>query len=1620
MRIEVPGVLSTASQEIGIDFRKLEFPSCYRSDEVGHPALPAVRQLIATPAGCSISVSVSVPDSLTYSNSVVYPVPDVETRYTEEGYEYLEEEFAYDEEAYSMRGYYPTEIASVSRPGVLRGQGVALLTVYPIQFNAADDLIRVLPVLTVTLTFTGGSGGVYGDLGPFDSVAESVLLNYDGHGARGGRAQADTGKSKRCGSLAACDTLQTDYLMIVQDSLYYASTWIDSLAAHRAEWNGYNVAIVCDDVLGGQISDTAIKDFIEDVYGLGTAEHMSDGHLGYVLLVGDAREEEPYAYMPAHQVVADTITTDHWYACVDSVEQDDDYADLMLGRLCASDTQELETEVTKFILYERQASSGTSPTWRDTVLLSCGFAWRGWTDPPQSPWYCDLDDSTGHAVGTHQVFDVIRDIVQGEYEVLEVHAHEMEGANCKQQRGALRPVNIQLINEGCHIAQFGCHGWPLGMHTFDPNDVDDLHNSSRLPFWMSFSCATGAYDVFYDWSRDCLGEKLMHQEQDGSGAVAYLGASENSLGEKAAEYLGIPIWKALINSHHYELGQAIQYANLCYLSRTDDTRELLKYNLLGDPALNLQLTNHEGYSSAPDYVLADDSLLSTPMFPSYYGADTLTAVVHNVSNYDPDPGSPIAVVFSIQGIEGGATIFADTAYASPDAWGTDTVSVVWDQPGLTSIGELMLTVQVDTTGVELFKDNNTATKPFCIYFERPGYSPYNLGAIGGLSPTIADIDGIPGDEVLAAASEPGRLAALTGNGDELWPFPTPGGLPMRGPASAGDIDFDGDIEVVVCYGDSVMALDGTTGDQSWSDASRIRGLKSSASLGDLLGGDGRLEIVAEGTKPGHDQDSHTVIALSDSGAALWPQYAALVAAEPDVTATSPCLADLDGDGVTEILSSYNGFAGPTLVALNAQSGEQRWVETLGPSLGGVAPCSPVVAELVADSLGLEVVCGAKTLRCLSAGGDTLWGLPLPGVAAGCAIASVAGDANPEIIASVYSQANSLTPCRGWLFVVGHDGALIDSMSVDYRCQNQPVVADLDGDGDWEIIFSTACHDWEGKTWSYQSRLEILTYSSTGGLTRFLDPPRPLYFSGRLTCTPSIADTDENGRMEIWLVDGNGYVHCLEWPGSSGELSRWSSFQHDERHVGTYETPVSGQYPPGSAVSWWGDYRVTGDVLIDSTSSLVVQPGTTLRIASYCDDADLGIDPDLTELIIDGGTLQAQGWAANRIRLFPCEGCEGQPRSAKWRGIRLTAGSEAQLKGCTVRDAYKAIEAVDPDLVRAETCSLANYKVYGVYCIGDAGAADITLKRNTIGAGQIGVELHSCAATVDSNEIVGQAYGLKIYGDYGSTITSNDIAAPTDAYPFSGIYVNGSQDTLRLRDNELRNIKTYGITHWLRHYGRDEITGNQIAGDGVGTRGMYFYDSNALVRENTIENVSIPFWVDNYDGWTPDLGDISVSDGMNVTDPPEALQYYVRVVGTNHTIKAENNYWGADSLDVSKFYGPVDYNPYLASPPGRGDSDDSDSADQPVAFGLTQNRPNPFNPTTMFAFSVPRASRVRLCLFDLAGRCVKTLVDHTYETGRYTVEWDGRSDSGHNVASGVYFCRMEAGGFQASKKVILLK
>jgi len=118
--------------------------------------------------------------------------------------------------------------------------------------------------------------------------------------------------------------------------------------------------------------------------------------------------------------------------------------------------------------------------------------------------------------------------------------------------------------------------------------------------------------------------------------------------------------------------------------------------------------------------------------------------------------------------------------------------------------------------------------------------------------------------------------------------------------------------------------------------------------------------------------------------------------------------------------------------------------------------------------------------------------------------------------------------------------------------------------------------------------------------------------------------------------------------------------------------------------------------------------------------------------------------------------------------------------------------------------------------------------------------------------------------------------------------------------------------------------------------------------------------------------------------------------------------------------------FLGCETGIDSPEDKDGEGAPPAFAkpaLTA-RPNPFNPVTTIDFTVPDIDEagcaVQLGLYDIRGRRLAILVDEIMPAGSHSVTWDGRDTSGGEAASGVYICRLEAGGATAVRKLVLLK
>jgi hypothetical protein len=118
--------------------------------------------------------------------------------------------------------------------------------------------------------------------------------------------------------------------------------------------------------------------------------------------------------------------------------------------------------------------------------------------------------------------------------------------------------------------------------------------------------------------------------------------------------------------------------------------------------------------------------------------------------------------------------------------------------------------------------------------------------------------------------------------------------------------------------------------------------------------------------------------------------------------------------------------------------------------------------------------------------------------------------------------------------------------------------------------------------------------------------------------------------------------------------------------------------------------------------------------------------------------------------------------------------------------------------------------------------------------------------------------------------------------------------------------------------------------------------------------------------------------------------------------------GLDEEDDWLYFYDNEVAPTAVPPPARG-----------VVLSL-ENSPNPFNPATAIRFELARAADVVLAVYDASGARVATLVDARLPAGRHRARWNGADGRGARVASGVYFCRLEAAGEERTRKLVLLK
>ncbi|MBN2564260.1 MAG: S8 family serine peptidase, partial [Candidatus Eisenbacteria bacterium] len=379
-----------------------------------------------------------------------------------------------------------------------------------------------------------------------------------------------------------------------------------------------------------------------------------------------------------------------------------------------------------------------------------------------------------------------------------------------------------------------------------------------------------------------------------------------------------------------------------------------------------------------------------------------------------------------------------------------------------------------------------------------------------------------------------------------------------------------------------------------------------------------------------------------------------------------------------------------------------------------------------------------------------------------------------------------------------------------------------------------------------------------------------------------------------------------------------------------------------------DVEFDRDVKISSGDTLTLLPGVEVTFASNSDAANLGIDTDRCELIVEG-TLIAEGTHADTLVTFTTE----VDSAGAWYGIRALADTGTiHMEYCAVENAYKGIAVEAPDSLYVSEVTIEDCVTHGISC--KECDSSMTVASCTItDPGLIGIDADECDGLVLSDHDISDAtvYGIRCLDAEGMTVEDNTILGASGESGFVGIhYACASGDTtLTIEDNTISRCGARGIYCEGGGDGTSSITGNVISDDGYdrGAVGIYLKTTRAEVRYNNAEKKGTGVAVLPGLGtpkWLPDLGRDASGEYGNNSWLDNATWHVWTLLQSPDTLRAERNWHGADTVSAGMFSPTVDYIPVLTDTVARRVTPGGDEAET-YEYALSQNRPNPFNPTT---------------------------------------------------------------------------
>lgn len=1069
--------------EGGKRFQFLSVPSTDWTSEIGKPKLPVVRSIVKIPSDGNVTIKVENEEHTTFPNYNVYPVGKKVVKNGRGGTVYVDEDFTIDKRFYSTDNIYPQELANISFSGRLRDERIIQLELHPIRYNPLSRELFCYSYLRIRLTYEGTprimkSSGLLSNIGNVTGGASMAPI-YTTMGSVS--YPGDLTKSQNA-----------DYIIIAPEP-FYSSPKLKQLAEWHSQYSGLDVVVAQYEKLysfgSGGNKDANIKAFIQYAYNYWKSPHSADGHIRYVLLVGDVE------FVPVHiseeTSFDEQVVTDNWYACVSG---NDLMPDIMIGRFPSKTLNELSIMIDKTIQYE------------------------------QNPLYSDWANNALLSVGTveslHTDLEYARDqyLVPGGYNVEELSV--LDGDNSNNM--------ISELNKGKYILDYAGHGSTTSWEIFNAQDVQKLKNDRMLPAIFSLACSTAHFD---DPDKDSLAEAFIKSK---NGAIAFFGGSRLV----AISSIGFGLSEAIAGSHIYNLGEITMHAKLMLIP---DTTNMELYNLIGDPALDLGAPRR--IPNTPDIIVTPVDISFNPNIPKQGETVSIKTIVNNLGAGDAQnveleirdggPNGNIIDKGSITNVKSNGKIEYETQWQAT--------------PGIPQ-HNIYLKAYLKDGPNEYYTGNNSAQKQLLVSLEADGW-PKTTDDRSLSSPVAADINGDGNMEILFESQSYDKYNSvymLQSNGQPVngWPrtvyranydYESMYSNSSAGPVpSVGDIDGDGQSEIVAAIFSKEI--------HAWkNDGTYVPGwpvkLSGNATTSPVLldlDSDGKQEVIF-GTANGQ-------MHVLRSDGTYFPGWPIFVGQKTHLFVT---VADLDGDLEEEIIA-YDSLL-PKTYASGKMSTIYAWHKD-GTVVSGW-PVHMQGADTILPPVTGDLDGNGKTEVIAVATGDAvckvyIWNYdgslkascplkPDDDIRSAIALADIDGDGDVEIIASSYD---------GFLYAWHHDGRTVYGFPVSLKDSywvSAPVIADIDGDGKPEIV--VASHG--GTIYAYKSDgTSVDGWPNLVGDQTSVSAPMVLDVNG-----------DGRNELVYASSLGSIHLLSLEGLYNDNNKTGWSMLLHDQRHTGSYSS-----------------------------------------------------------------------------------------------------------------------------------------------------------------------------------------------------------------------------------------------------------------------------------------------------------------------------------------------------------------------------------------------------------------------------------------------------------------------------------